>query len=98
MRTMNQGKDLLERLQALSKDASPEDKAAAQASSEGVQKVLEGLQGKRRGLEELWNRQRKRLEQFIALSELDHEVDQVSGFETPPESACRCLGPFPQLV
>ena len=77
MHTMNLGKDLLEHLHEMSKDASPGDKAATKDSSLGIQNVLEDLQERRKGLEELWNKQRRRLEQYIALSEIDQEVNQV---------------------
>ena len=77
MDTMNLGKDLVEQLHALSKDSSPDDKEASKKSSLGVQNVLEDLQDRRRALEDLWNKQRRRLEQYIALSDLDQEVNQV---------------------
>ena len=78
MLTMNLGKDLLEQLNALSKDSSPDDKEATKTSAVGVQNVLGDLQDRRRALEELWNKQRRRVEQYIALSELDQEINQVS--------------------
>ncbi len=75
---MNLGKDLLEHLHEMSKDSSPGDKEATKDSSLGIQNVLEDLQERRKVLEELWNKQRRRLEQYIALSEIDQEVNQIS--------------------
>ncbi|XP_071940991.1 triple functional domain protein-like [Antedon mediterranea] len=79
MKAMNLGRTLIQKLNNMTPVDSPvEDRHATTTACYAIERTLESLQDRRRGLEDAWNKRRLDLEQNIVLCNLNQEVDEVS--------------------